>query len=164
MRLRPTGKNLKMEGWSGYPLFRKRNSPVLVVELSSKEVLFIHNAPAFFNQSVSQIIFEFSHLCRLNHKTLVNSPKYWQSAKNQKNLTPPIYIGIDAIESIGNQKYYCLKIYWSPRITMRQFQVKGVVSLFNSNSAISLTTAFAIVNLHLQSLVVTDQAEKEHAA
>ena len=47
-------------------------------ELSSGEVIFIHNIPAcflFLTKNLSLIILEFSHLICLNHKTMVNLPK-----------------------------------------------------------------------------------------
>ena len=55
-------------------------------ELSSREVIFIHNFPLL--PKVKSNILEFSHLINLNHKTAVNLPENWKSAKNWTNLMP----------------------------------------------------------------------------
>ena len=58
-------------------------------ELSSREVIPIHNIPSsFFTESFSLIILEFSHLIYLNHKTLLTLKKNRKSSKNRENLMP----------------------------------------------------------------------------
>ena len=90
MRLKPKGK--KSENVS-----KIRGSAILKEEFSSykelfpREVIFIHNIPAFFffNPKPSSDNFKFSHLICLNHKTPINLQKIGNLPKIGKISPPP---------------------------------------------------------------------------
>ena len=89
-------------------------------ELSSREVIFIHNIPAvfffiiIFTQSPSSIILEFSHLICLNHKNPINLPKIGNLLKIGK-ISPLLLKTL--WENSGNQHFLlfpqCFLIYQS---------------------------------------------------
>ena len=87
MRLRPAGKNLKMEAGSGGPQFLMKSYPVLEEELSYLEVLFKWNSSAFLLKFKSENFRIFSSDL-LESQDPVNHQKNRKSAENLENLIP----------------------------------------------------------------------------